>query len=99
MVSKRRLLLSAVCLVECDEATAVRIAERIREKIAQTVLRLEDHETSITASIGLSSLQSDMEKIETVMAQADRALYQAKAAGRNRVEVFRPTNGETLNAE
>lgn len=89
----------AVGLVECDEATAVRIAERIREKIAQTVLRLEDHETSITASIGLSSLQSDMEKIETVMAQADTALYQAKAAGRNRVEVFRPTNGETLNAE
>ncbi|MBI5854862.1 MAG: GGDEF domain-containing protein [Nitrospirae bacterium] len=79
----------AVGLVECEEATAVRIAERIREAIAKAVLRHEGHDISITVSVGVSALRPDVEKIETLMAQADTALYQAKAGGRNRVEVFR----------
>ena len=79
----------AVGLVECDESSALRIAERIRETLARAGLRYEGHGISITVSIGVSMLRSDVEKIETVMAQADTALYQAKAAGRNRVEVYR----------
>lgn len=75
-------------LVECDEATAVRIAERIRETIARAVLLYEGHDISLTVSIGVSTLRPDVDKIETLMAQADAALYQAKAGGRNRVEVY-----------
>ena len=78
----------AVGLVECDESSAVRIAERIREAIAKAVLLYEGHGISITVSIGLSVLRPDVEKIETLMAQADQALYHAKSEGRNRVEVF-----------
>ena len=78
----------AVGLVECDESTAVRIAERIREAIARARLLYEGHEIVITVSIGVSMLRPEIEKIETLLAQADSALYQAKAAGRNRVMVF-----------
>jgi diguanylate cyclase (GGDEF)-like protein len=79
----------AVGLVECDEATAVRIAERIREAIARAVLLYEGQEITVTVSIGLSELNPEVEKIDALLAQADTALYQAKAGGRNRVEVFR----------
>ena len=79
----------AVGLVECDESTAVRIAERIREAIAKAVLLYEGHDITVTVSIGLSKLSPEVEKIDTLLAQADTALYQAKAAGRNRVMVYK----------
>lgn len=89
----------AIGLVECDESAALGIAERIRGAIAKAVLRYEGHEIAVTVSIGVSMLTAGIEKLDTLLAQADAALYQAKAAGRNRVEVFRPTTGETRNGE
>jgi diguanylate cyclase (GGDEF)-like protein len=85
----------AVGLVECDEVTAVRIAERVRETISKAVLLYEGQEISITVSIGVSTLKPDVEKFETLIAQADTALYQAKAAGRNRVEIYKDVMRET----
>ena len=52
------------------------------------------HESSeindyITVSMGVSTVPTiEMESIEEIIARADKALYNAKDNGRNRVEVF-----------
>ncbi|MGE3807600.1 MAG: diguanylate cyclase [Gemmataceae bacterium] len=73
-----------VGLVETDGRTALRIAERIRRRVAQTPFYLDHGEVRLTISIGLTSLQGDSD-IETLLKQADQALYHAKETGRNRV--------------
>lgn len=68
------------------------IAERIRLSIAQKHFRaLSGHELGVTISIGLAMLPSEGTgaehgaSAERLVAAADRALYQAKHSGRNRV--------------
>jgi len=46
---------------------------------------------SCSVSIGAASYPQDGRAIDALLARADRALYQAKEAGRNRVAQFRTT--------
>ena len=62
---------------------ALKVVDRIREKLARTKLRSRDREISVTASCGVAEFQPG-EEMETVFARADDALYQAKDQGRNR---------------
>lgn len=80
----------AVGLVECDEPGARQIAERIRAAIASRPTATDTEAVTVTVSIGLAVLMPDVDRVETLLGRADRALYQAKANGRNRIEVFRP---------
>ena len=50
-------------------------------------------ERAITASVGVAVLPADGGDVDTLTRNADRALYAAKAAGRNRVELFTPEGG------
>jgi diguanylate cyclase len=72
-----------VLLPGATEPTARAIAERIRERIAATVLEAK-HRVQATASIGIAIADAADANPEAWIARADRALYQAKAAGRNR---------------
>lgn len=77
-----------VCLPDTDLAQAGAIAERLRVEIARERIPV-DHETvSITVSGGVAPLGSSA-SAEEAIARADRALYAAKGAGRNRVAVWR----------
>lgn len=60
------------------------IAERIRQKIDET----EFPNRKITISIGVSTCASPNCTPHELKTQADKALYRAKARGRNRVEVY-----------
>jgi diguanylate cyclase (GGDEF)-like protein/PAS domain S-box-containing protein len=61
------------------------VAERIRAAVEQAVVQITpDSSLSITISIGLAPLAGEL---KSAMAQADAALYRAKRAGRNRVEL------------
>jgi diguanylate cyclase (GGDEF)-like protein len=66
-----------------DEAQV--IAERIRQKIADTTIAYKNKEIRVTASFGLIRNNSDIEDFNTLVALGDKCLYQAKAEGRNRV--------------
>ncbi|KTG16754.1 MULTISPECIES: GGDEF domain-containing protein [unclassified Guyparkeria] len=68
---------------------ALKVVDRIREKLARTKLRSREREISVTASCGLATFAPD-EEMETVFSRADDALYQAKEQGRNRC-VLAPT--------
>ena len=60
---------------------AIRFAERVRLAVAETCL--DRHEERITLSIGVSEWHDDERSSNTLIAEADRALLEAKAAGRN----------------
>ena len=75
-------------LVECDQAGALQIAERIRLKIAQDQFAWEHHVTAVTVSIGVVMLSPEIDQVETLITRADQAMYHAKRRGRNRVELY-----------
>ncbi|PIJ51593.1 diguanylate cyclase [Erwinia sp. OLTSP20] len=64
------------------QETALSIAERLREQIAQQALETVGH---ITISIGVAFWHPQETTLEHTFKLADAALYQAKEAGRNRV--------------
>ncbi len=73
---------------EADRETAVELAERIRQSIAETPFSFpEESDVPITTSIGVTTredLPSDQEMIPIIQ-EADEALYRAKQQGRNQV--------------
>lgn len=76
-----------VLLDETDVPGALQVAERIRQRIADEVVRGDFGELSVTVSMGLATLPVHAaEKLE-LLACADQALYDAKESGRNRVQV------------
>lgn len=79
----------AIMLPETREGSkAFEIAERLRQVIAATEVPLsEGSPLHITTSIGATSLLEDDISIEMILKRADKALYEAKAAGRNRVRI------------
>jgi diguanylate cyclase (GGDEF)-like protein len=68
---------------------AVQAAERLRERFADRTMRLHDGdkdiELQLTLSVGVVTLQPDDSQFSHLLRRADRAMYAAKAAGRNRV--------------
>jgi len=69
----------AILVPETRTQEAFQIGERLRER-AETL--------GVTISMGISDSQ-DSENITDLVEHADKALYQAKERGRNRVEVYR----------
>ncbi|MBC2773623.1 PleD family two-component system response regulator [Rhizobium sp. AQ_MP] len=66
---------------------AATVAERLRGMIEARPFQLRSGETPLmlTASMGIATLGPGIETPEQLLKQADRALYEAKNSGRNRV--------------
>jgi diguanylate cyclase len=75
----------AVLLERCPADVALRVAEDVRNAVAQTRLQWQGHALSVGASIGLAVLSEDFGSAVDWVAAADQACYEAKAGGRNRV--------------
>ena len=60
--------------------------EELRTLIQQHQVEFESRSLSVTASFGITSLQTE-DSPQSVFARADKALYQAKTMGRNQVQV------------
>ena len=73
-----------VLLRETDISAAMVVAERLRLTIAQRFAG-EGGSPMVTASLGVAGIPGDATDARALVAAADRALYAAKAAGRNRV--------------
>ncbi len=78
-------------LPNTDLDQAAIVAERLRATLAATQLAVTDSKTlALNASLGVTSMQRTQQPftIETLLKQADEALYQAKGKGRNCVCMF-----------
>jgi diguanylate cyclase (GGDEF)-like protein len=68
---------------------AVRLAQRILEAI-KPPFHFDDHELHITMSIGITLYPYDGEDVDTLLKNADTALYRAKEQGRNNYQLYTP---------
>jgi diguanylate cyclase (GGDEF)-like protein len=75
----------AVILPNTSLEGAEEVAERIRQSIAKNTIYYQERRVSVTASIGVAVIDSQNARYEDLISSADSALYEAKAAGRNRV--------------
>ena len=75
-------------LPDTDTETAMIIAEKLRDKIAQPVFCFEGGaELAVTASFGVATSQGKYIDWQQLISLADQALYHAKASGRNCVKL------------
>jgi diguanylate cyclase (GGDEF)-like protein len=71
-------------LPETSLDEAVELAERLREQLRERVIRHEGAELRMTASFGVAALEGQQD-LALLIDAADKALYAAKMAGRDRV--------------
>lgn len=76
-----------VVLPEINIHGAMDFAERLRAAISQCKIENKEKHLNVTISIsiGVSSFQEENDSKEEIISQADKALYEAKKTGRNRV--------------
>jgi diguanylate cyclase (GGDEF)-like protein len=75
----------ALVLRETPLRIAVEVAERIRSTIERNHFVFDGKTIPVTISIGVATLDSTTKSAEDLIALADKALYDAKNQGRNRV--------------
>lgn len=77
----------AVCMPNVTIDAAFDACERFRKTLAELTITLQDDATTevrITVSIGLTVSNESEIKLDDLMRHADKLMYQAKSAGRNR---------------
>jgi diguanylate cyclase (GGDEF)-like protein len=79
-----------VVLIDVDEGDAVRVAEKIRERVQSSSVELPSGVVKMAISAGVSEFPSDAEDFWRCIKSADLALYSAKELGRNRIVRFAP---------
>ncbi len=87
--------------LDSDELTAGNHAEAVAEKLRQALcLPYEIHGRTrySSVSIGITLFQGHVQGTESLLKQADLALYQSKAAGRNTIRFFNPAMQAAIDA-
>lgn len=64
---------------------AVSVAERLRRAIENTRLLYHKQEIAVTVSIGVAEVSQEDQSLEMIFSRADKAMYEAKKTGRNKV--------------
>jgi diguanylate cyclase (GGDEF)-like protein/PAS domain S-box-containing protein len=77
----------AVLLPSTALAAALAVAERIRKNVESTAIDIDGREVRYTVSIGVSTMCEGVSGMDDMMKMADKALYDAKRNGRNRIYV------------
>ncbi|MGE5624099.1 MAG: two-component regulator propeller domain-containing protein [Bacillota bacterium] len=78
-----------VLLPETPAALAFETAERLRKRIEELSIPARGQDIRLTVSIGVATADASIESVAALVNQADRALYEAKRSGRNRVTAAR----------
>ncbi|MGZ5897847.1 MAG: GGDEF domain-containing protein, partial [Xanthobacteraceae bacterium] len=78
----------AILLPKTNASDAARVAERIRSSFSERAKSIGVHAVASTVSIGVATTSSPAATVTDLLAVADRALYRAKAEGRDRVVVI-----------
>ena len=79
-----------LALQNASSEVALATVNHLREGLAKMPIHHDDILIGVTASFGVAPLDSD-NSVEQSLGHADQALYAAKSAGRNRVEIWKAT--------
>jgi len=79
----------AIILPETDLQGAVSIAERLRKAVEESEIEFEDQHIKVTISLGVTTYDPARNKKtkEEIIDAADRALYNSKQTGRNKLSI------------
>lgn len=81
----------AIILENSNTKGAVKMAERIRQDIAALSFQYEENKIGVTISLGIASYPDDGTAKTEIIDRADKALYNAKRAGRNQTVLWEKT--------
>lgn len=84
----------AIIMPEASYDKALKLAERFQRSITRHPLSSTNGK--VTISIGIAGLPVDAQDVDGLMYKADRALYQAKREGKNRVRTFNSDISNTI---
>lgn len=76
-----------VVLTNANEAQALDVAERIRKKIEGHSFLYEGNMIPVTVSMGVASIKKEFADSQEMYKAADKALYESKRTGKNKVTV------------
>lgn len=86
----------AIILPEDHGENTIEVADRLRREIAATPIPTEHGGTvNFTASIGIATSAAENTDLDQLFGQADKALYEAKRGGRNRISSYSETKTDT----
>jgi len=77
-----------ILLPETNLIKAVAAAQRLRDHANQAVVQDHQGPIRISVSLGVATLEDDIEDLEQMVDRADQAQYQAKEAGKNQVRIW-----------
>jgi len=77
-----------ICILNSNATILCKVAQKIRHNVESAIVNYKDSEIKFTISIGCHNMISNTENFETALNKADKALYEAKNTGRNKVEMF-----------
>jgi diguanylate cyclase (GGDEF)-like protein len=78
----------AVLLPSTNLQNAARVADRLRRAAESNRVQTGNASIAYTLSGGIAAMDDSLVSLDALISRADRALYAAKAAGRNRIECW-----------
>ncbi|QZA77156.1 EAL domain-containing protein [Deefgea tanakiae] len=85
----------AVLLPECDEFEVSKLADRIVQTVLQMQFVAGNHPMRPSTSVGVAMYPLHASSPDQLVAHADTAMYQAKAAGKGTWRIYRPESDHT----
>jgi len=86
-----------ICMPKTSVDISHNIIDRIREELSQQkICILEDNYIQVSASFGIAPIS--IENLKDTIVHADKALYQAKTSGRNKVKVWLDTKNQMIES-
>mgnify|MGYP000153289517 CR=1 FL=1 len=87
----------AAILPRTSQDTLQKIADRLNAVIREQPFKYKQHIITVTISIGGAMLTAATRSLDDLLSQADQAMYQAKAAGRDCVVIFDQSDSDTFS--
>lgn len=76
-----------IVLTNSNETQAAEVAERIRKRIESHEFSYDGKKIPVTVSLGVAAMKKDYHEFSELYKAADKALYESKRAGKNKVTV------------
>lgn len=78
----------ALILPLSPKTVALEVAEQLRDAVERYTFRTDRGPASLTVSVGIATFPADAREVGELVRLADRAMYAAKAGGKNQVQLY-----------